>query len=175
MFKLRDLLRRAGGLRRGSAVLELGCWPGGWLQVLAEMVGPQGRVVGVDLRPLEPVTGVKTLELDFTDPEALATLQGALEGQPVDALLSDAAPTLTGIRDVDRGAAEELYASALYLAGALLRRGGPMIVKGFPGPGADAFRKELRAAFERVTEVRPEGRRQTSKEFYWVCTNYDPS
>jgi 23S rRNA (uridine2552-2'-O)-methyltransferase len=174
VFKLRDLLRRAGGLRPGSSVLELGCWPGGWLQVLAEIVGPTGRVVGVDLRALEPVPGVKTLELDLTEPEAVASIQAALEGQAVHALLSDAAPTLSGIRDVDRAAAEELYASALHIAGAVLRRGGLLIAKGFPGPGADAFRRELREVFEKVSEVRPEGRRQTSQEFYWACVNYDP-
>jgi 23S rRNA (uridine2552-2'-O)-methyltransferase len=174
VFKLQDLLKRAGGLRRGARVLELGAWPGGWLQILAEAVGPQGRVLGIDLRAIDPLEGVQSLQLDMTEPDSRELLRSALEGRPVDALLSDAAPTLTGIRDVDRAAAEEIYEATLQIAGELLRPGGFLIAKGFPGPGADLFRKELRRAFERVSEVRPEGRRKTSQEFYWLALAHRP-
>ena len=150
-------------------MLELGCWPGGWLQILARAVGPEGHVLGVDLRSVDPLDApVETLELDFTTPEALETLRDALPRTPV-AVLSDAAPKKTGIVDLDRGAEEELYESALYLAENLLETGaGLFVMKGFPGPGADATRRLLRERFARVSEVRPEGKRQTSKEFYWL-------
>jgi 23S rRNA (uridine2552-2'-O)-methyltransferase len=174
VFKLQDLLKRAGGLRRGARVLELGAWPGGWLQILAEAVGPQGHVVGIDLRAIDPIEGVHVLELDMTEPQSLEPIRAALEGRPADAVLSDAAPTLTGIRDVDRAAAEEIYEATLRIIGELLRPGGFLIAKGFPGPGADALRKELRRAFERVTEVRPEGKRKTSQEFYWLALGHRP-
>jgi 23S rRNA (uridine2552-2'-O)-methyltransferase len=175
VFKLRDLLKKAGGLRPGCAVVELGCWPGGWLQVLAEEAGRGGRVLGVDLRRCDPLPGIQLVQLDFTEPSAGSSILAALEGRAADAVLSDAAPTLSGIRDVDRAAADELYAGALQVAAFVLRPGGFVIVKGFPGPGADSFRRELRSAFARVSEVRPEGRRRTSQEFYWVATGFDAS
>jgi 23S rRNA (uridine2552-2'-O)-methyltransferase len=153
-------------------VVELGCWPGGWLQILSKSVGPQGVVIGVDRRAVDPLPGVHLLEADFTEPATLEAIRELLQGRPADAVVSDAAPTLTGIRDVDRACAEELYEAALAAITALLRPGGFAIVKGFPGPGADLFRKQLRAAFQRVTEARPEGRRQTSQEFYWLASGH---
>ncbi len=150
--------------------MELGCWPGGWLQILARRVGREGRVVGVDLAPIEPLPEPIVFEaLDVTAKEAPARIE-ALLGGPADALLSDAAPKLTGIRDVDRAACEELYEAALRIADRVLAPGGPLVIKGFPGPEADAFRAELRRRFGRAREVRPEGKRSTSKEFYWLVS-----
>ena len=137
--------------------------------VLAERVGPDGRVVGVDLEPTDAVApNVVVLALDMTEPATHDAVAAAL-GRPADAVLCDAAPKLTGIRDVDLAAIEELYAAALALAQRVLRPDGFLIVKGFPGRESDAFRKQLRRAFARVDEVRPEGKRSTSKEFYWLA------
>ena len=172
VFKLEDLLRHAPTLPRGSAVLELGCWPGGWLQVLAKKVGPGGLVVGVDTKPTEALDPhVRLLQLDFTEFGAIETIAEALGGR-VQALFSDAAPTMTGIKDVDRAASEEIHASTLAIADAVLEAGGFLIAKGFPGPPADVFRKQLRAGFAEVAERRPEGKRSTSKEFYWVARGF---
>lgn len=168
MFKLEHLLQKLPRLSRGAHVVELGCWPGGWLQMLAERVGPTGRVVGVDLEPLEPLPEpVQTLQLDFTEPDAPARIEAAL-GRPADAVISDAAPKLTGIRDLDLAALDELHEAALRVVDRVLRPGGAILLKSFPGSEGDRFRALLRGRFERVSEVRPEGRRSTSKEFYWV-------
>jgi 23S rRNA (uridine2552-2'-O)-methyltransferase len=173
-YKLEDLLRRVGPLRRGARVLELGCWPGSWLQVLAERVGAQGRVVGIDLVALEPLPApVLTLVGDFCEPAAREAIAAALGGR-ADLLLCDAAPKLSGIPDVDRGAMQELHEAALELCEALLAENGSLVMKAFPGAEADAIRARLRARFARVAEVRPEGKRSTSKEFYWVA-GPDPS
>ncbi len=150
-------------------MVELGCWPGGWLQVLAKLVGPEGRVVGVDQRELEPLgEPVVLLELDFSQPEAPERVAEAL-GRRAEALLCDAAPQLSGVREVDRAAIEELHEGALRVAETVLRPGGWLVIKGFPGPESDRFRSRLRARFARVTEVRPEAKRSTSKEFYWLA------
>ncbi|MFI5314306.1 MAG: SAM-dependent methyltransferase [Myxococcota bacterium] len=169
-FKLEDLLRRAPSLARNAAVLDLGCWPGGWLEVLAQRIGPEGRIVGVDLQPTDPVAAaqVRILTLDMCAPESLEPIRAAL-GRPADAVLCDASPKLTGVRDVDLAAIDEIYAAALSIARALLRPRGFLIVKGFPGQESDLFRKELKRHFADVHEIRPEGKRTTSKEFYWVA------
>jgi 23S rRNA (uridine2552-2'-O)-methyltransferase len=149
--------------------VELGCWPGGWLQVLAEAVGPRGRVVGVDVAKVSELgPPVTALELDFTAPDAPERIAAAL-GRPADAVLSDAAPKLSGIRDVDRAAQEELCDAALHVAERVLRPGGAFVVKVFPGPETERFRAELRRRFGKVGAVRPEASRKTSKEFYLVA------
>ena len=103
-----DLLKRAPRLRRGARLVELGCWPGGWLQELSELLGDDTTLVGVDLEPISELPGATFLELDFTEPLAEERIEVALGG-PADAVLSDAAPKLTGIRDVDGASLEELY------------------------------------------------------------------
>jgi 23S rRNA (uridine2552-2'-O)-methyltransferase len=168
VFKLEDLLKSVPRLRPGSRVVELGCWPGGWLQLLVRAVAPGGTVVGVDIAPIEPLDGVTFLELDVTEPDAPERIAEALGG-PADLLVSDAAPKLSGIRDVDRGAQEELYEAALRVAERVLRPEASLILKGFPGPEADRLRQTLRARFPSVSELRPEGKRSSSKEFYWVA------
>ena len=126
-------------------------------------------MLGVDLQRVDELPPpVMLLELDFTEPAAPEQIAVAL-GRPADLLVSDAAPKLTGIRDVDRAAQEELYAGALAVADRAAAPGAPLVIKGFPGPEADAFRAELRRRFGSVSEVRPEGKRSTSKEFYWVA------
>lgn len=150
-------------------MIELGCAPGGWLQILAAEVGESGRVLGVDSVPVDPLESpVRLLELDFTREDAPEEIARAL-GAPADAVLSDAAPKLTGIRDLDRAAEQELYDAAWRVMERALRPGGALVVKGFPGPEADRFRSALRARFARVVEVRPEAKRTTSKEHYWVA------
>ena len=155
-------------------MLDLGCWPGGWLEVLAQRLGPDAKIVGVDLQPTDAIAPtVEILVLDMCAPEALPAIQAAL-GRKADAVLCDASPKLTGIRDADLAALEEIYVAALALAEALLTPRGFLIVKGFPGQESDLFRKELRRKFASVHEVRPEGKRATSKEFYWVASQAKP-
>lgn len=155
-------------------MIELGCWPGAWLQVLAPRVGLTGAVLGVDIVPVDELPApVALLQLDFTEEAAPEQIASAL-GRPADLLVSDAAPKLTGIRDVDQAAMAELYQGALAVADRAAAPTAPLVIKGFPGPESDAFRAELRRRFASVSEVRPEGKRGTSKEFYWVAQPQAP-
>jgi 23S rRNA (uridine2552-2'-O)-methyltransferase len=132
-------------------------------------VGPDGRVVGVDVEEVSSLgPNVATLQLDMTADYAGERIAQAL-GRPADAVLSDAAPKLSGIRDVDRAAGEELCGAALAIAERVLRPGGALVVKAFPGPETDRFRAELRGRFGKVDIVRPDATRKTSKEFYLVA------
>ncbi len=167
-FKLSEILRRLPQVRPGARVVELGCWPGGWLQVLAEQVGREGEVLGVDTEEVDALPfPVTLLRLDIAKPEAADAIATELGGA-ADAVLSDASPKLSGVDDVDRAREEELWEAALAVAAKLLRPGGALVVKGFACPEADTFREKLREAYGSVSVVRPKATRATSKELYWV-------
>src|SRR5262245_21603313 len=108
-YKLLELQKRARLLRRGQAVVDLGAWPGGWLQVAAELVGPTGKVVGIDLAAIDalPSPQVTVVQCDVTAPECIAQVQVAL-GRSADVVLSDLAPKLTGIAPRDAARSAEL-------------------------------------------------------------------
>ena len=173
-YKLAELQKAHRVLRKGQRVVDLGCWPGGWLQVAAQAVGPGGRVVGIDLAETDPLENANTVALvgDFTDPARQAEIREALGGQPADVLLSDAAPKLTGIRDRDRAAEEELLLAVEAALPALLQPGGNLLVKILEGPEAQAIDKRLRSRFERARAVKPKATRKGSTERYLLATGF---
>ncbi len=146
------------------------------MQILAERVGVKGCVIGVDIAETDPLPEpVHVFQLDMTQSDALEQIQRQLGERRAIAVLSDASPKLTGIKDVDRAAIEELQEAALTIAQATLVPKGALVIKGFPGPEAGVFRKRLAREFERVKEYRLEESRATSKEFYWVAGPKAPS
>lgn len=169
-YKLAEIDARQRLLRRGDRVVDLGAWPGGWLQVAAEAVGPGGRVVGVDVAALEPLPDahVALLQADLTEP-GLAERILALLGGPADVVLCDAAPKLTGIRDRDRALEEELLLAVERLAPALLRPGGDLLMKVLECPEARPIERRISARFERARALRPEASRQGSSERYLLA------
>jgi 23S rRNA (uridine2552-2'-O)-methyltransferase len=149
-------------------VLDLGCWPGGWLQVASQAVGPSGRVVGVDLAPVEPSlenANVVTICADLADPATGSRLREALGGA-ADVLLSDAAPKLTGIRVTDRVREEAVLEAVEALLPQLLRAGGDLLLKVLEGPEAQAVERRIRRSFEQARTVRPAATRRGSAERY---------
>ena len=155
-------------------MVDLGCWPGGWLQVASGIVGPAGRVVGVDVAPLDPpleLANVVAISADLSQPgvpERILELLGGL----ADVLLSDAAPKLTGIRDTDRAREEELLAALAALVPALLRPGGSLLVKLFDSPEADAAAKALGRRFTKRLGIRPEASRKGTSERYLLARGF---
>ncbi|MEA2625915.1 MAG: rRNA (uridine2552-2-O)-methyltransferase [Candidatus Binatota bacterium] len=167
-FKLEDL--GAELISPGNRVVDLGAWPGGWLQVAARHTGPNGVVVGVDLAEVPPIglPNVRVIRGDVRDPEIQSAVDAAVGGE-ADVVLSDLAPKLTGIRDRDQALAEELAAAALATALRLLRPGGGFVCKVFMGPAHAAFVSDVRRAFDRVTVTKPEATRAGSSELYVVA------
>ena len=167
-YKLEEIQQRERLLWRGARVADLGCWPGGWLQVAARAVGAEGRVVGVDLRaldaPLEEAN-VTVLEADLTAPDVAARVRAALDG-PADVLLSDAAPKLTGIRDTDRAREETLLEAIEVLLTDLLRPGGDLLVKLLEGPEAQQIAKRREKRFDRARSLKPKASRKGTTERY---------
>jgi len=175
-YKLQEIDRRQRLLRRGARIVDLGCWPGGWLQVAAAAVGPQGRVVGVDVARLDPLPEpqVRVLEADLSAPGTAARILEALGGA-ADVVLCDAAPKLTGIRDRDRAVEEELLLAVEGLVPQLLRRGGDLLVKVLESPEARAIERRLGARFENARALRPEASRQRSSERYLLARGFRES
>jgi 23S rRNA (uridine2552-2'-O)-methyltransferase len=176
-YKLVEIQQRHRLLRRGQRVVDLGCWPGGWLQVAAGAVGRDGRVVGVDLAPLdEPLeaSNVAVLRADLSSPEIAQRILDALGG-PADVVLSDAAPKLTGVRATDRAREQELLESIEALVPKLLDSGGGLLLKILEGPEAQAVERRLRARFARAKTVKPRASRKGSAERYLLARGFEPN
>jgi 23S rRNA (uridine2552-2'-O)-methyltransferase len=167
-YKLLELAKRYRVLRPGARVLDLGCWPGGWTQVAVELAGPSGRVVGVDLRATEPIAGAVLIVGDVREEETLRRLEAAIDG-PLDVLLSDMAPQLSGVRARDEARAYELGCLALDLADRLLAPGGHLIMKIFMSPETESLLLRARAAFATVKLSRPDASRKGSAEQYLIA------
>jgi len=169
-YKLVELARRYQLVKRGDHVVDLGAWPGGWLQVAAELVGPRGIVVGVDLEPIEPLgkAWVSTLVGDASTPAVLDQLRERCRGR-VDVLLSDMAPKLSGIRDRDAARAAELAEIAVAVAEQLVAPGGRLLMKAFSGAEGETLAL-ARRVFASAKLTKPEASRKESAEMYLVAT-----
>jgi len=172
-FKLSELDQRYHLLARGDHVLDVGAWPGGWMQVALERVGPTGLVVGVDLARIEPLgaPNALTLELDVRDPDAPPQLQAAL-GRAADVVLSDLSPKLTGVRARDEAAASELTEALLSMLGTTLRVGGRLVMKMFMSPDFRERAEQIGAQFATTHRTRAEATRRGSSELYLVALGF---
>jgi 23S rRNA (uridine2552-2'-O)-methyltransferase len=173
-YKLLEIQQAHRLLRPGDRVADLGCWPGGWLQVASELVGARGRVVGVDVAALDPpleLANVIAIRGDLLEPTVAAAILDALGG-PADVLLSDAAPKLTGIRDTDRAREEALLEAVAAQIPKLLRPGGRLLLKLMDGPEADALARRIRRGFAQATSFRPGASRKGTSERYLLAAGY---
>ncbi len=168
-FKLMALDEKDRLLRPGMTVVDLGAAPGGWSQVAAERVGDHGRVVALDRLPMDPIAGVHFIQGDFTEEAVLEALQNAIGGVPVDLVMSDMAPDLSGVRSVDQARSIYLLELALDLAETVLKDEGALVVKAFQGEGFDDFLRRLRQGFQRVAVRKPPASRARSRELYLVA------
>lgn len=168
-YKLKHLNRRFGFLKDARYVLDLGAAPGGWLQVVGEEV-KEGLIVGVDLEEIKPLEheNVRTIIGDVTEHKTLARLKGVFPA-PVDVVLSDLSPNVSGIWDVDHLRQLHLARRAIRIAEALLKSEGWLVVKAFQGSDFDAFLTEVKQSFSDVNTVKPRSSRRGSAEVYVVA------
>ncbi len=168
-YKLTEIDERDKLLRPGLTVVDLGAAPGGWSQVLAKRVGPQGRVIAIDLLEMEPVAGVEFLQADFAARKGLLAVQQALGEGGADLVLSDMAPNLSGIAISDQARCMALAELARDFALLHLKREGALLVKIFQGAGYDEYLKSLRRAFRQVMVRKPDASRGESAEQYLLA------
>lgn len=158
-------------------MVDLGCWPGGWLQEASRAVGARGRVVGVDRVALDPpLENANTVSFvgDMEDAKIHEKILQHLDGA-CDVLLSDAAPKLTGVREVDRAAEERLLEAVERLLPLLLKKEGDLLVKLLECPEAQNFQRRMRGLFASAKTVQAEGTRKGSSERYLLAKGYRPA
>ena len=171
-YKLEELLERDLVLRPGMLVIDLGSAPGGWSQVVVEWLKGRGRVLAVDILPMEALAGVEFIQGDFTDGAVLIELERHLGEARADLVLSDMAPNISGVAPVDQARSMYLAELAFDFAGGRLRKGGSYLVKLFQGEGFDAHLKFLRTAFDVVHLRKPKASRGRSREVYALGTGF---
>jgi 23S rRNA (uridine2552-2'-O)-methyltransferase len=169
VYKLTEIDERDKLLRPGQVVVDLGAAPGGWSQVLAKRVGPQGKVIAIDLLEMEPVSGVTFIQGDFGSKRGLEAVQAALQGRRADLVLSDMAPNMTGIAVSDQARSMELAELARDFALLHLQPDGALLIKIFQGAGYDEYLLSLRRAFRKVVIRKPGASRDESSEQYLLA------
>jgi 23S rRNA (uridine2552-2'-O)-methyltransferase len=172
-FKLIEILDTEKLMRRGDVVVDLGSAPGSWSQVARErLAGPggvvDGRIIALDILPMEPVAGVEFIQGDFRDDEVLHQLEELVGSQAVDLVISDMAPNLSGVGVADSARIQHVCDLALEFSCAHLKPDGALIVKAFHGSGFSQIVEAFKQRFRRVVERKPKASRDKSSETFLV-------
>ncbi len=167
-YKLLELDERDHLIKPGMVVVDLGAAPGSWCQVVAQKLGEHGRIIALDLLPLQPMPRVEFIQGDFRDDKVLAQLEVQLQGRPIDLVISDMAPNMSGVSSADQARAMYLAELALDFAVNRLVAGGNFAVKVFQGAGFEAYLKSMRNHFSKVVARKPKASRDRSSEQYLV-------
>ncbi len=172
VFKLEEIQRTDRILRPGMTVVDLGAAPGGWSQFAAKILRGRGRIIALDILPMDEIAGVEFILGDFSSEEVLKQLEESLAGTRPELVMSDMAPNMSGIADVDHDRSMYLVELALDFARAHLAPGGDFLTKVFQGRGFQPFMTELRKSFDTVKVRKPPASRQRSAELYLLARNF---
>ncbi|SUZ61334.1 uncharacterized protein METZ01_LOCUS14188 [marine metagenome] len=171
-YKLLEIQRRDMLFKSGMTVLDLGAAPGGWSQVAAELVGKRGRVLASDILPMDSIANVEFVQGNFAERQVLDELLNRLSGARADLVISDMAPNMSGIKDIDQPQVMYLAELALDMTKSVLKPGAYFLVKVFQGEGFESFRQELRKNFDTVKTRKPKASRPKSHEIYLLAGDY---
>lgn len=174
-YKLLQTNRSYSMIRPQDKVVDLGSHPGGWLQIAREVVGPEGLVIGVDVKHIEPLsyTNVKLLKLDIYSADIVDKILAESKG-PVDTVISDLAPSIIGSWDVDHARQVDLARTAFEVAKEILRQGGNVLIKLFQGPELRDFQDEATPLFKQSRLLKPKASRPESSEVYFLGLGFKP-
>ena len=173
VYKLLEIDDRDRLLKPGMIVVDLGAAPGGWAQVAARRLGDHGRLIALDILPMDALADVTFILGDFREEAVYEAVLKCLDGAPVDLVMSDMAPNTSGIKAVDQPRAMYLAELALELAQKTLKPGGDFLVKVFQGEAFDAYLAALRKSFNKVLVRKPQASRSRSREVYLLARDYN--
>ena len=170
IYKLVQANEKYGFIQRNDVVVDLGAAPGGWIQAARKMTGKNGFVLGVDLKPIDPFTQeyIRTIIADFTEPDIVEQIRSFLPRE-ADVVISDAAPNITGVWEVDHARQIDLATKALEIAQCVLRPSGNFFVKLFEGEMFNDFILTVKDLFDTVKIVKPQASRAKSSEMYLLA------
>ncbi len=174
-FKLMDIDRRYGIFRNGDIVIDLGAYPGGWLQYISEKIGIDGRVIGVDIKEIKDFIdrpNISTVKGDVFDKETMDKLNEILGGEKADVVVSDLSPNITGIWELDTERIYDYNMRVLNYIDKYLKRGGRAVIKSFEGRYSSRIIKRIRERFRWVGSYKPKASRKRSAEFYIIGMDY---
>ena len=169
VFKLAEIQKKDHVLKAGQLVLDLGAAPGGWSEYASTIIGDQGKIIALDLLPLDPIAGVTFLQGDFTEQETLDRLLTLVGDRRFDLVLSDMAPNLSGMDSVDQPKSIYLAELAFDLAENFLNSTGIFVVKLFQGAGSEELISSFRSRFQSIKLRKPDASRSRSSEIYAIC------
>ena len=173
-YKLLEIDERDRLLRPGISVVDLGASPGGWSQVARQRMGVHGKVIGVDVLPMEALEGVTFLQGDFMAPTVREQMRALLGSRPVDLVLSDLAPNISGVTLYDQARAAELWEMALEFSLEVQGPEGRFLVKAFHGADFESFVRRMKQCFVRVVTRKPAASRDRSSEVYLLGQGLKP-
>tara|TARA_B110000196_G_scaffold254704_1_gene224550 strand:- start:638 stop:1255 length:618 start_codon:yes stop_codon:yes gene_type:complete len=165
-FKLEEIDKKDKLIKPGMSVVDLGSAPGGWSDYALRKLGNTGTVVALDILRMTPLSGVHFIEGDFREDAVLDELNLVLNSQPIDLVLSDMAPNITGVGSIDQPSSMYLVELALQFALENLSKEGVFLVKVFQGEGFDTYLKAMRDGFQKVITRKPDASRARSREVY---------
>ena len=165
-FKLIEIIEKDKLIHSGMNVVDLGAAPGGWSEYVRHIVGKKQKVIALDILDIDPIEGVDFIQGDFRENEVYEQLNNILAGAPIDVVLSDMAPNLSGNKAIDQPSAMYLCELALETAQAILVEGGSFLVKAFQGVGFDEYKKQVAGSFDKVLIRKPKSSRARSNEVY---------
>jgi 23S rRNA (uridine2552-2'-O)-methyltransferase len=171
-FKLKQIHSKFKILNKGDTVIDLGAAPGGWSQVAKELVGENGTVIGIDLSPIKPISGITFLQGDMTKDTSLNEMINIVGKQKADVILSDLSPDISGNYSVDHARSIFLSEQALVTAEHLLKPGGNFVCKVFSGEDLKEFIKKVSIVFRTVKQFSPNASRKSSSEIYIVAKSF---
>jgi len=165
-YKLEEIDRRDRLIQAGMTVVDLGAAPGGWSQYAVKRVGGSGRVIAVDILPIAPIPGVEVIEGDIAQPPVLDLIRERLTDKPVDLVISDVAPNMSGMATVDQARSIGLAELVLEFADKMLKPGGSLLIKTFQGEGFNSLYAQMRGRFAKLASRKPSASRSESREIF---------
>ena len=172
VYKLEEIQLKDRLIRPGMTLVDLGAAPGSWSQYATRLLDGRGRIIATDILPMDSLPDVEFIQGDFRDETVFAALLAAIGDQPVDLVMSDIAPNISGVEAVDQPSSMYLAELAVDLAGRVLAPGGDLLFKAFQGEGFDALVKDLRGRFTKLVIRKPKASRPRSREVYVLARGY---
>ena len=171
VFKFKEIDEQDKLLKTNMVVVDLGSAPGGWSQYIARKLNGNATLIAIDLLPMEPIENVHFIQGDFQEDAVLQKLDKILDGRPIDLVISDMAPNITGVRSSDEALFEGLLDSVLYFCELRLKANSHLLVKLFEGSAAHYFRREVKSRYKSGVVRKPQASRPKSREYYFLAKN----